>query len=380
VLAYKYQYRCYGILIVFLCFSTVVKSQEVPNQKSLMGRVIGVFKKSNYVIAPIVAYKPITSWQVGLGVKYLYRPKAYDTVKTRKSFIAASAIYTLNNQILVNPYFVHFFNEENYMLDGYYGFKKFPQNFYGLGNQSESSSAEVVSLNEIKVEQMGFRKVGDDWFAGIGFRTIGVFNVRQQGDGILENTKLTGWAGFWSAGPTANVRLDSRDNILNARKGAYADVRLEFMQRFDQKNNNYTLLKIDTRKYLTPFYNKRNVLAGQLFMQSSVKGNVPFTELAFVGSDFLMRGYYDRRYIDRHFLGGQLEYRHTLPYNFGFVVFGGLGDVTSRLDRFQMNEIKYSVGAGIRYLIIPKEDINIRFDFGIGKNSNTFYLSIAEAF
>ena len=373
-------YRFLGFLLILLAFSFVANSQEVKEDKSILGKVIGVFKKSNYVIAPIVAFKPITSWQVGLGVKYLYRPKTYDTASTRKSFIAASAIYTLNNQILANPYFVHFFNEEKYMLDGYYGFKKFPQNFYGIGNQTKTATSEVVSLNEVKIEQLGFKKVGKDWFAGIGFRTIGVFNVAQQADGILESAQPFGWDGFWAVGPSANVRLDSRDNILNARKGAFADVRLEFMQRLDQRKSDYTLLKVDTRKYFTPFRNKRNVLAGQFFAQSSLQGDVPFTELAFVGSDLLMRGYYDRRFIDRHFLGGQVEYRHVLPYNFGFVVFGGLGDVSDRLDRFQINKIKYSVGAGLRYLIIPKEDINIRFDFGIGKNSNTFYLSIAEAF
>jgi len=342
--------------------------------------MIGFFKKSNYVIAPLIAYKPVTSWQFGVGVKYLYRPKAYDTSDTRKSFVAAAVIYTLNNQLLFNPYFVHFFNHEKYMLDGYYGIKKFPQNYYGIGNTSDKINQETVALNEIRIEQLGFKKIKGNLFAGIGLRVIGATNVVQKANGLLLQEKPAGWDGYWSFGPSLNVRLDDRDNILNAYRGQYIDVRLEFMNQSQITNGAYTQLKFDARKYITPFFNKKKVLAGQFLLQSGLNGDIPFSEMAFVGSETLMRGYYDKRYIDRHFIGGQVEYRHPLPYNFGFVTFAGLGDVSNNLNNLQLSNLKYSLGAGLRYKIIPKEDINIRLDFGIGKESNTFYLSIAEAF
>ncbi len=371
-------YRNALLIIAFCTLGFTSKAQEAKSNP--LNKFIGFFKKSNYVIAPLVAYKPVTNWQFGVGVKYLYRPTNYDSTDTRKSFVASALIYTLNNQLLFNPYFVHFFNHEAYMLDGYYGIKKFPQNYYGIGSQSLDANQETVDLSEIKIEQLAFKKLKGNLFGGVGLRLIGAINVQQEQQGLLIKDKPSGWDGFWAIGPSANIRLDDRDNILNARKGQFIDVRLEFMNQLQHSSSGYTNLKIDTRKYFTPFQNKKKVIAGQLYMQTALKGDIPFSEMAFVGSETLMRGYYDKRYIDRHFIGGQVEYRQELPYNFGFVTFAGLGDVTDQFSNIQLSNLKYSLGAGIRYKIIPKEDINIRLDFGIGRESNTFYLSIAEAF
>lgn len=347
-----------------------------PKKKSLLS----VFKKSNYVIAPLIAFKPVTSWQFGVGIKYLFRPKNYDTSNTRKSFVAASLKYTLRNQILLKPNFVYFFNHENFMLDGRYTFQKFPQNFYGIGHETPKSQKEEVKLKEVRTEQIVFKKIKKNLFGGIGIRVIGAFHVEQKPNGILASQKPIGWDGFGSTGTSLNMRYDNRDNILNASKGLYVDMRLERMSRVKKRSNAYTLLKIDGRKYIKPIKGKPDVLAGQISIQSTLNGDVPFSEMPFVGSDNLMRGYVERRYIDRHFMGGQLEFRHPLPYNFGVVAFAGLGDVANDLNDFQLRTLKYSVGAGIRYKIIPKENINVRLDFGLGKGTHTFYLNIAEAF
>lgn len=347
-----------------------------PKKKSL----ISFFKKSNYVIAPIVSYQPETSWQFGVGVKYLYRPKNYDSSKTRISFVAASAQYTLKNQILVSPYFVHFFNKEKYMLDGTYSYKKFPQNFFGVGHETPISNKELVDLTEVKAGQIVFRKIKGKLFAGAGLRLLSSFDVSQRENGLLVDQQPVGWDGYTSYGATLNIRLDSRDNILNPSKGEYLDITLENMSKAQANTEPYRLLKINTRKYVQPFGKSNGILAGQFFLQSTLEGDPPFSELAFVGNDIIMRGYYARRYIDRHFVGGQVEYRYPLPYNFGIVAFAGIGDVANTFDNFQVKYLKYSIGTGLRYKIIPKENINVRFDVGFGRGSHSFYLNIAEAF
>lgn len=45
-----------------------------------------------------------------------------------------------------------------------------------------------------------------------------------------------------------------------------------------------------------------------------------------------------------------------------------------------MNSFKPSYGFGFRYLLDRKEGINLRFDFGYGKNSSGFYFTAGEAF
>jgi hypothetical protein len=62
------------------------------------------------------------------------------------------------------------------------------------------------------------------------------------------------------------------------------------------------------------------------------------------------------------------------------VAFAGLGDVSPQLSTFRLNELKYSLGAGLRYAVLPEENLNVRFDFAVGKDTQNFYINISEAF
>ena len=62
------------------------------------------------------------------------------------------------------------------------------------------------------------------------------------------------------------------------------------------------------------------------------------------------------------------------------VSFAGFGDVAGKISKFQLRDLKTSVGFGIRCLFVPKEKLNLRFDFGFGKNTSGFYINFMEAF
>jgi hypothetical protein len=62
------------------------------------------------------------------------------------------------------------------------------------------------------------------------------------------------------------------------------------------------------------------------------------------------------------------------------VGFAGLGTVAPDAAAIFSSDLKYSVGIGFRYLILPKENINVRVDFGFGTQTPGFYLNVREAF
>jgi outer membrane translocation and assembly module TamA len=93
-----------------------------------------------------------------------------------------------------------------------------------------------------------------------------------------------------------------------------------------------------------------------------------------------LRGYAANRYRDVHFLGAQVEYRFPLFWRFGANTFVGGGDVFSHPGQIDLSQLKYSVGAGLRFVITTAERINIRFDYAYGREGGTFYFNIAEAF
>ena len=64
----------------------------------------------------------------------------------------------------------------------------------------------------------------------------------------------------------------------------------------------------------------------------------------------------------------------------GVVGFAGFGDVAHDINKFNVNDIKYSYGMGLRIKLIKQENLNLRIDYGITPISGNFYVSIAEAF
>lgn len=93
-----------------------------------------------------------------------------------------------------------------------------------------------------------------------------------------------------------------------------------------------------------------------------------------------MRGYHEGRYMDKQYLAAQAEYRAPLFWRIGTVAFAGLGEVAPSLDAFEINRIKPSYGLGMRVVINKAERVNIRLDYGWGKDTSGFYLEITEAF
>ena len=48
---------------------------------------------------------------------------------------------------------------------------------------------------------------------------------------------------------------------------------------------------------------------------------------------------------------------------------------------FNMKDLKYSYGAGLRFLFNKEQKVNLRMDIGIGQNGNSgVYFGIEEAF
>ena len=76
-------------------------------------------------------------------------------------------------------------------------------------------------------------------------------------------------------------------------------------------------------------------------------GSSPFYLLPAMGSDEMMRGYYNGRFRDRNLLAGQTELRYRLTDRFGVVGFVGTGEVFHTT--FDFNQLKPDYGGGLRY-------------------------------
>ena len=122
---------------------------------------------------------------------------------------------------------------------------------------------------------------------------------------------------------------------------------------------------------------KNNILALNIYSEFT-NGDAPFNQLALMGGPKRMRGIFEGRFRDDHFLTFQSEYRFPIWRKIKGVIFGSVGSVGSQEDSFQNTLFTY--GLGMRFGISKNEKINLRLDYGFGKNSSGIYLTIGEAF
>jgi outer membrane protein assembly factor BamA len=165
--------------------------------------------------------------------------------------------------------------------------------------------------------------------------------------------------------------------VINAYKGTLLEVSTYFYRKSLGSTFDFSYFNATFQKYwqLKP----KQVLAIQAKTRLGY-GDVPFLDMSTVGSDDLLRGYPKNRFKDVNFVGAQAEYRFPLFWRLGMVVFAGAGDVFGKTSELAMADLKWSVGSGLRVVVNPQERLNVRFDYGYGKEGGYFYLIVAESF
>jgi outer membrane protein assembly factor BamA len=335
---------------------------------------------SKFIAAPIISYSPETSLGFGVGAKYLFKFDGSGE-ETRTSNMPISFLYTLNNQFFLYSGFEIFTNQEEWVISGNILFQNYPRLYYGIGRNTPEENEEIYDNYQILIEPILMKQLFTRYlFLGGGVRYNSVFNVNVEEDGLLDTNKPAGFDGFTAVGFEFAALYDSRDNILNASKGWYLEVTKGFYGKVLGGTNEYKLTRFDLRHYILLTKDKNNVLAFQA-VGHFANDDVPFSELALFGSDRIMRGYIEGRFIEENMMAAQVEYRKTFKDSrFGFTVFAGAGDVFNKSNELKINELKLNFGAGLRFMLDKKERLNIRFDYGFGEDSRYPYINIAEAF
>ena len=342
------------------------------------------FRQTKVVLAPIVSFEAVTSFGFGVGSKFLFKPFGAGP-DTRTSNIPISVQYTLNNQFIVFSEFTIFFPHEDYLFKGNLGYSKFPIGYFGIGSESADEQQIDISFDNVLLEPLFLRRVAPNFFAGGGWRYNSFKNLKLLEEEVtMEEVQLfRDSLTSVSSGFEFAATFDSRDNVLNASKGVFAEFTHGIYNKSFGSTANFMLTKLNFRRYWT-VSNRRpdDVIAIEVFTRLSWS-DTPVLELSSLGGAELLRGFREGRFRDRYSFFTQAEYRWQALERIGFVFFGGFGDVTDKLSNLDLKNTKISVGTGLRLKIVKSENLNIRIDYALGlgniKDQN-FYLGIAESF
>ena len=173
-----------------------------------------------------------------------------------------------------------------------------------------------------------------------------------------------------------SLAYDSRDVLTNPHKGYYLNITQCFRPKF--LGNDYAFSTTDLRtSYYHPVW-KGGLLAGELRGTFNF-GNPSWAMMALLGNSYSMRGYYEGRYRDKHKIEGQVELRQHVWKRNGVVVWIGAGTVFNKFSALCMDRVLPNYGIGYRWEF--KKNVNVRLDYGFGKNGQSgFIFNINEAF
>lgn len=348
-------------------------------------RVVGTFvndtlppDKPRFLIYPTLVYAPETSFEFGLSSLFLYHAKN-NVAENRLSEIVMLGFFTLKQQYGFAIDNNLYSDQDRWFFLGRSRFQRFPLLYYGIGPNTPGQGPATIDATYLQIRQRALRKIISNLFVGpeIDFQRLSSAQFRQpEGPPLLVPP---GGAGTSNLGFGVGLVFDNRHNPLNVREGLFSEIAvLKYSQRWGS-GFNFVNIVLDTRLYRPV---GKQVVALQAY-GNFVAGEAPFNQLALLGGDMLMRGYYQGRYRDRNYLAAQAEYRF-LPFPFskriGGAAFVAAGTVAPRLGAFNFNDVKPSGGIGLRYLLFPKKDIFLRFDLGITREGTGFYIYTGEAF
>lgn len=376
-------------VLLFLFNTSEVNAQDPKTDRNsnflsrYIGRLINDTTDSSepqFLIYPTLAYSPETSWEIGLSSLYVYHARR-DT-SNRLSELNAFTFVTLENQYGLWFDHANYTDRNKWFFLGRIRYQSFPLLYYGIGPDSPSDYLARVDANQLQVRERVLREVYNNFYVGVqlDFQRLSSVQFESPSNGPVREP--LGSEGSDNLGLGIGVVYDTRHNVLNVRDGFFSE--LAFIQYEDSWGSDYSFSSVISDNRIYKSVNSRDVLAFQLLGEFNF-GEVPFNQLALMGGESLMRGYYLGRYRDKNQLASQLEYRFLpLPLGFsnriGAAVFGGAGTVFNNQEGPSFNDMVFSAGAGLRFLLFPKRDIYTRLDVAFTKEGPGVYIFIGEAF
>jgi hypothetical protein len=372
--------------LFFLVLSVTSHSQELIGTDTLAKTKKG---KVRHVIGfPVILYSPELTWAVGGAGNYYFKFSRKDSL-IRTSYIQTIGIVSLRGQLVLGIDGSIFFPNELFILRLHGSVSRFPDRFWGLGNDSRHNDRELYAISQYYLFPQLLRNVYRKFYVGAAYESQNVFSFEYYtkpngAPSIFDTQNVPGRKGSFTSGLGLLLLWDSRDNTFSSSKGFYFQYYINRFSRHLGSQFEYVSQNLDVRKYVA--MSRTSVMAFQ-FVGNFNEGEVPVRSMANIGSGTIMRGYYDGRYTDKNLIAVHVELRQHLVHRMGMVLFAGMGRVAGHFSEFfksssqtPFSGLKPSFGAGLRFAVDKGEKLNVRFDVGFGKHSTGVYLNLSEAF
>ncbi len=325
---------------------------------------------------PVAGYTPETRIMGGVYTQLLIG----DPMVKRLSSVGLSLLISQNKQFSINLLPDIWWGDNRNRLAGELKWQYWPDKFYGIGNDTRAEDEEyyVSRIRGIKLDLM--RSVYWQLYTGIllEIEKNNIVEYDTVPHAILPGGSVPGSGHSIISGIGPGAAWDTRSDILLPYSGVYCQFRLVFFNELTGSTHNYTKWIVDLRQYRE--LGNEHLLYIQLYGKFLWGKEIPFRNMALLGGDKFLRGYFRGRYRDHNMFLAQAEYHSPPLWRFSFVAFAGAGDVFHSTSTLGNIRIKPAGGIGLRYRVFRDRRMNIRLDAAVGKGDRGLYLGILEAF
>ncbi len=325
---------------------------------------------------PAAFYTPETEVGGGVGIVHAYRKADDPSAVPHSSFIPA-IIYTQRNQLIARALLEHYSDQGRYLTNMTLAYTNYPDRYYGNGGDTRLEDEELFTEIYGSAEVSIVRQFVNQTYFGpvVRYEEFALRELTAQGR--LAQGDIVGSDRGTISGAGVRALHNSRDNNFVPRAGQILE--LSWVRHATGLGSTYDFSSSQARWRLYHPLSKSWIMATDVVLEDR-SGEVPFRKLALLGGQYLLRGYFLGRYRDSKLGGAQLDFRLLMTERLGFVAFASTGWVGPKWEELAANDFHHSVGGGLRYVLDLESRINLRVDYGVGKDSSGIYVGVGEAF
>jgi hypothetical protein len=325
---------------------------------------------------PIVGYDDESGWTLGANTALYRNPDPSNPDQELDELNLVTTIST-NDAYNVNVGVLKNLDVGDKSIEANVGYERSPQEFFGTGSDAADSALAVYAATDIPFRVGAPVKVYEHLYVSPQYDFL-LHEIDQvESEDGARIPPPPGVERSLSSGLGLSVTWKNTNPGLYKRRGCVLSVASTRYARALGSTSDFEAASASGRLYLP--VTTESVLAFQVRFETT-SGDVPSPFLPAVGGHRLVRGFGGSRYVGRHGIAGQTEYRFPLWRRLGATVFAGAGEVANGLDRFE-GRLKAAAGVGLRLAVQKKQKINIRFDFAVSSDDETRkYIKLKEAF
>ena len=366
------------------------------------------------MLLPIVGSNPAIGFMFGIGGQYAFKIPH----QSNYSLISGSVQYTTKNQFLVLVKNNIYTNDNRIFLSGDWRYLIYSQSTYGLGTTAPEggildyqfglagaetntdSLTQPMNFNFGRIHQSIMFELRDGIYLGLGYFYDSYFKIEDKklnlnpGDTLItSHYAYNTYYGFDTekySNSALGVRfvIDTRDNMIQARKGYYLSLNWQGGFKFIGNDRNSNLYQIEWRSYHG--LSKRNpnhLIAFWLMGNFAEEGTLPYMILPATAYDQTgrsARGYTQGRFRGNNYIYGEVEYRFPISRCGGLlggVVFANATTANNPGIPLKLFEsVRPGAGFGLRVKLDKNSRTNLAVDLAFGQQSGGFYLAVSETF